>query len=492
MIQPKSSRLLSFSVEAARLSDADAAPKAAPAPAPRPKSLTRRESPLAAAARRAREAMARKAAPRAREGPVKVDGPIKARESPVTREGPKAKDSPVKARGKELPVKAKETKEGPKAKAVPKPAARTTPYAARSLIERPKVESKVLEKKLGKSETSETSAGSTPKCVLFEDTSKMTDRVDRAEILEAAQVLRKEAQDLGQALRQWVAEAEAEAEDAKEATSSVAISEATRRSNDQDEASEVHLVLDGAEARPNSPVLPDPTLEVHGRQRLEHECERLDADLQRVAGEWHRLWSERQRAIEALTDTDRSRVSAPPAPPAPPAPLPLPARATLGTLPGNTVAQAPCPARATVPALNQARSVARTPSPIARMPLEPGAGYPPASPVLSPFARGASPMVSFRYTTGSPVSPFAGSSPLQVQRRTLSPVTIPSPVRSVSPYRVVQMRQMRPVSPQLVPRAASPMAFQAPVGSQFLVPRGVLQVGNLAGQRRADGDISHL
>ena len=169
MIQPKSSRLLSFSVEAARLSDADAAPKAAPAPAPRPKSLTRRESPLAAAARRAREAMARKAAPRAREGPVKVDGPIKARESPVTREGPKAKDSPVKARGKELPVKAKETKEGPKAKAVPKPAARTTPYAARSLIERPKVESKVLEKKLGKSETSETSAGSTPKCVLFED-----------------------------------------------------------------------------------------------------------------------------------------------------------------------------------------------------------------------------------------------------------------------------------------------------------------------------------
>ena len=167
MIQPKSSRLLSFSVEAARLSDADATPAPAPAPAPRPKSLTRRESPLAAAARRAREAMARKAAPRAKEGPVKEqDGPIKTRESPVKA---RAKDSPVKTSGKEGPVKAKETKEGPKAKAVPKPAARTTPYAARSLIERPKVESKVLEKKLGKSETSETSAGSTPKCVLLED-----------------------------------------------------------------------------------------------------------------------------------------------------------------------------------------------------------------------------------------------------------------------------------------------------------------------------------
>lgn len=487
MIQPKSSRLLSFSVEAACLSDADATPAPAPAPAPRPKSLTRRESPLAAAARRAREAMARKAAPRAKEGPVKEqDGPIKARESPVKA---RAKDSPVKTSGKEGPVKAKETKEGPKAKAVPKPAARTTPYAARSLIERPKVESKVLEKKLGKSETSETSAGSTPKCVLLEDTSNMTNRVERAEILEAAQVLRKEAQDLGQALRQWVAEAEAEAEDAKDRTSSVAISEATCRSNDHDEAPEVHLVLDGAEARPNSPVLADPTREAHGRQRLEHECERLDADLQMVAGEWHRLWSERQRAIEALTDTERSRVSAPPVP------LPLPARATLGTLPGNTVAQAPCPARATVPALHQARSVARTPSPIAaRMPLEPGpAGYPPASPVLSPFARGASPMVSFRYATGSPVSPFAGSSPLQVQRRTLSPATY-SPVRSISPFRVVQMRPLtRPVSPQLPPRAASPMAFQAPVGSQFLVPWGVLQVGpRPSAQRRADGDISHL
>eukprot|EP00435_Cladocopium_sp_Y103_P073780 s153_g45.t1 len=364
MIQPKSSRLLSFSVEAALLSDADAAPAPAPAPAPRPKSLTRRESPLAAAARRAREAMARKAAPKEKD-PVKVqDGPVKARESPVkAREGPiKAKDSPVKARPKEGPVKTKEAKEGLKAKAVPKTVARTTPYAARSLIERPKVESKVLEKKLGKSETSETSAGSTPKCVLFEDTSnKMTDRVERAEILEAAQVLRKEAQDLGQALRQWVAEAEAEAEDAKERISSVAISEGTRRSNvDHDEASEVQLVMDGAEARPNSPVLSDPKLEAHvGRQRLEHECERLDADLQRVAGEWHRLWSERQRAIEALTDTERSRFSAPPVP------LPLPARATLGTLPPNPVAQAPFPAaRATVPALHQARSVARTPSPI--------------------------------------------------------------------------------------------------------------------------------
>ena len=160
MIQPKSSRLLSFSVEAARLSEGNA-----PAPAaPRPKSLTRRESPLAAAARRAREAMARKAGPKdpAQDGPKARESPVKAREA-------KAKDSPVKARGKEAPVKAKETKEAPKAKAVPKTAARTTPYAARSLIERPKVESKVLEKKLGKSETSETSAGSTPKCVLFED-----------------------------------------------------------------------------------------------------------------------------------------------------------------------------------------------------------------------------------------------------------------------------------------------------------------------------------
>ena len=477
----RSSRLLSFSVEASNISEGSKdvkeskevrpkakskEPKESRAKAVgRPKSAARRESPLAAAARRARDAVAAHSAN----------------------------------------ARAKATAAGTAVAAVPKAAAKaatSSGYAARSLIERPdggrlekpksqqkppsadNASPKGLVGKMGEVlETSETSAGSTPKCVLSEDTNKMPEKAaERAEILEAAQVLRREALDLGQALRQWVAEAEAEAEDAqKEApTSSVAQSVAISEAVD-----EVHLVSNGTEARPNSPVLADPEVAV-GRQHLEHECERLDADLQRVAGEWHRLWSERQRTIEALSD-QRSR------PLAPPAPLPLPARATLGAALAPPP-PAPCPARATVP-VTQVRGLARTPSPLARMPLvsEPGAvGYPPSSPVMSPFTRGVSPLVSFRYTTGSPVSPLVGSSPLQVQRRTISPVPTFSPARSVSPYRLVQARPVSPLPPQLPMQMSCP-AVQAPVGSRFLVPRGTLQVGTAPRPRPArDGHISHL
>ena len=133
MMAKSGSRLLSFSVESGKLDEAKTSGR------PAPKSLPRRESPLAAAARRAREAVAKKPA----------------------------------AKGK--------------AKAAAKP------FAARSLIApkeptRPqggKVE-KVEKEKVETCVTSETSVGgSTPKCVLEEKTGG-----DRAEILEAGGVVK--------------------------------------------------------------------------------------------------------------------------------------------------------------------------------------------------------------------------------------------------------------------------------------------------------------
>lgn len=453
----------------------------------------RRESPLAAAARRAKEAMERRPT-RSKEVMQGV-----AQRSEVSE---KAKVSPSRRPPGSQRNQSKESKEQS-----------TDPKDAQDVKER-------LERSEGRSEkdrdftrtvgkfekhgftvpSPETSAGSTPKCVLSEDTS--TKIADRSEILEAAQVLRREAQDLGQALRQWVAEAEA--------TKKEEVLEDEIGSEDPSKEQDLEVpfgVEDGTEARPNSPVLEEPlhaeepVLEVKmasevrfGRQHLEQECERLDADIQRVAGEWHRLLAERQKTIEALAGTEPSRLSAP---------VPLPMRATMG--PTHQMVQAacpPCPARATVPLglHHQAglNGLARSPSPVVRRQLlETGhSAYLPASPVLSPLARGVSPVGGYRHTP-SPVSPFAGSSPLMIHRRTLSPMPL-SPVRSVSPYRLARS-PIRPVSPQLPTRVSSPQLIQAPVGTRFLVPRGLLQVQSPKAAARpaflresADGQISHL
>ncbi|CAJ1403011.1 unnamed protein product [Effrenium voratum] len=341
IVGPKLSLSMAGGLAGAKAAQADAKAKA------KAKSKAR-ESPLAAAARRARDAQSALGARAARAS-------RQSRDASVGKEAKERKEGERQFAARPLIEKAKDKASSP---------FRRPPgsHSAISLNLKKKQEAKKPEE----ATSPDTSAGSTPAGLISEDTG--TKPADRTEILEAAQVLRKEAQDLGRALRRWVAEAGPE----KGESADLAEAEAEKTS----EPCEVQLAAETEDEGPHisSPVGVPPTpVEVEslepaadsadgsevpaaaaaapegparprepGRRALEQECERLDADLQRVADEYHRLLLERQKAFEALEPVR-------PAAPAfgmhaAPAPLPMHIRATLGA----TGMQAPV-SRATVP-----------------------------------------------------------------------------------------------------------------------------------------------
>eukprot|EP00439_Symbiodinium_sp_Y106_P049467 s5370_g6.t1 len=385
-----------------------------PGPFPGPSNTSgrapRRESPLAAAARRAREAMAGTPASRERKGP----GSQRQRSSSGL--APKLRKPQL---GAEPPPPTPCTPESPLRSETQKPG--FTGFAARSLIRSHGSPDRDLEKhpsrrppgscspespdwKNGRRRPSHansedhdlnadfanSSVGSAPIDVSWEDMAAKS--AERAEILEAAAVLRREAQDLGQALRAWVG---VEAEPERSAPEEPASLFAPLASEPEEIDEEPHKAPVGAGAdagageegdgmkealeakvqEPELELLPEPECDfgeaeaLDKRERLLLQRERLDNDLERIAGEWHRVLAERQQAIEALAATEYPAVAQLSAP----VPMPVHARATLGSpvqVAMPTMHAAPLPARATVPLRAQevyahVQALSRSPSPAA-------------------------------------------------------------------------------------------------------------------------------
>eukprot|EP00931_Biecheleriopsis_adriatica_P043445 TRINITY_DN24843_c0_g1_i2.p1 TRINITY_DN24843_c0_g1~~TRINITY_DN24843_c0_g1_i2.p1 ORF type:complete len:857 (+),score=164.28 TRINITY_DN24843_c0_g1_i2:89-2572(+) len=257
------------------------------------------------------------------------------------------------------------------------------------------------------------------------------------------------------------------------------------------------------------------------KQRLESERERLDSDLRRLEGEWMRLLAERKSAAEAeLSAAERlpsqaqqtpqrpahttSPLSSPPSAPRPLVMHQQPRiRATLASTRSCTslTPVVEVPSRATLPpnahrvtTLAAGRVASRTPSPQRMAMVAPRSLSPQCSarlvqqqPATSSCVRagaGAAVQpcsVNYYWSAGktpaaiAPVSRVSCASPMLVPRRSLSPVPAATAGatqqarRSLSPSRVVSAQQ--PAVSRSVSRERVAL-HQAPVGSQFLVPRG--------------------
>ncbi|CAJ1366166.1 unnamed protein product, partial [Effrenium voratum] len=394
-----------------------------------------RESPLAAAARRARDAQSALGARAARAS-------RQSRDASVGKEAKERKEGERQFAARPLIEKAKDKASSP---------FRRPPgsHSAISLNLKKKQEAKKPEE----ATSPDTSAGSTPAGLISEDTG--TKPADRTEILEAAQVLRKEAQDLGRALRRWVAEAGPE----KGESADLAEAEAEKTS----EPCEVQLAAETEDEGPHisSPVGVPPTpVEV---ESLEPAADSADG-----------------------SEVPAAAAAAPEGPARPREPGRRALEEPGSPEPGEGVrAGGAKQAKPRSPSLSPGppQDVWMTVSP-SRGDLgypraaSPALGSPTLSP-LSPFARGGSPVAYFRHTLSPTSSPFAGLRPplrgippVVLQRRAASPLPA-IPVRSVSPP-----RQPRSLSPQAVPgfcHMPHTQLREAPVGSRFLVPRSAWQ-----------------